>query len=340
VELVNNFSMSGIQASSHSAESLLDVSFNDYDVLILTSSWDNRCKILTNSTLKKIPVCICLVFDDKDNDGIRDENDIILLKYAESISNKCYTVSGLSTDVDKVWNELFNTLLNVRQSTNRALSILYDLSCSPRFYSLTLLSTSFKFGLAKKVDYFYNECIYPEKVDELSKEEIPFTAGKWVSRHIRYLEGPQNPGKKNRFSVSIGFEGSKTLMILNEFEPDKVNVIIPNPGYTDGYVSRVRTANQELFKSFGVKTKDEVQAHAAEPISVWTEMVTRLAQNVNWNDTLLCAGTKPHSLGLALAAMTLNFPTLIYSLPSKHNPIFVKPSSRCWLYSITNIIVP
>lgn len=340
MELVSENLMRGIRASSYSSENISEIEFGSYDVLILTSSWDNRCTALTAAAIDHAKACILLLFDDKDDGGVRDKNDEILIKYAKSISECQYFIRGLSTDVDVVWGKLRAALNEILLTIGRPLSILFDLSPTPRFYSLTLLADCFKLGLAGKIDYFYNECTYPNKNDPLSDEEIAFTAGRWEAKHISNLIGASNPGLKNRFSVSIGFEGSKTLMILNGFEPDQVNVIIPCPGYSGDYVDRVRSANFELFKSFGVKVENEILSHAGDPVDVWIKAGISLVDTDKWNDYFLCAGSKPHSLGLALAAYTLQAPTLIYSLPQKHNPVTVIPKADCWLYTINYLVTP
>lgn len=337
---ISTFAMSGINGTSFLADNISDVFFNDYDVLILTSSWDDRCATLINSPLKKVALSICLIFDDKDTEGQRIRNDNLLLDFSKQISHKQEVVKGLSTDVDNIWKQILEIILNYRNEANKSLSILYDLSCSPRFYPLSLLSNCFKYGIAGKVDYFYREGVYPEKQDLLSSEEIIFTGGRWKAKHVDSMIGSQNPGRKNRFTVSIGFEGSKTLMILNEFEPDKVNVVIPQPGYTEEYAERVREANHELFRNFGVKHENQIESHAADPVSLWEKIVAQIDENQIWNDTFLCTGTKPHTLGLALATLSLGFPTLIYNLPKEHVPVLVKPTSKFWLYSIKNVIIP
>ena len=330
--------MRGIHAASYSSEEASTIAFSDYDLIILTSSWDNRCITLTDSHIESVSSVILLLFDDKDEAGVRSKNDTILKDYSKSISNNQYVIRGNSTSVNSVWNELYDTVLSVACSIGRPLSILCDLSCCPRYYSLSLLSTCFRFGIASRIHYFYNECTYPEKDDELSLEEVSFTAGRWEAKAINYLAGSHNPGSRNRFTVSIGFEGSKTLMVLNEFEPDKVNVIIPSPGYSEGYVDRVRSANSELFRSFGVNSENEILSHAGDPIDVWAKISK--ARDARWNDHYLCAGSKPHSLGLTLAAYSLQYPVLLYSLPKKHNPIDVIPKPDCWLYEVHNIVVP
>jgi len=340
METISQFSSSGVHAVSYKADTASEVKFDHYDLVIITSSWDSRCLTLIDSPLKEVPYAILLTFDDKDPNGVRDKNDSILENYCSHISSVMFTISGLSTDIDSVWSKISERLLDIRNRTNKAISILFDLSCCPRYYAITLMSICYKYGIACKIDYFYNECTYPEKSDVLSQEEIAFTAGKWEAKRIPHLTGRINPGIKNRFTVSIGFEGSKTLMILNEFEPDNVNILIPSPGYTDNYVDRAKEANQELFKSFGVTKQNEIYSYAADPIDVWTKVSVTVKENNGWNDYFLCAGSKPHSLGLALAAFTLQTPSLIYSLPQEHKPVYVTPKSDCWLYSTAYLIVP
>lgn len=335
-----HFSARGIQASSYRGTSVTDIDFGEYDVLVLTSGWDPRCRVLAEALFSRVQICLLLLFDDKDSQGLRDQNDEKLRAFAARISEKQYEINGLSTEVDDVWFDIKSKIFTIGLELKRPLSILCDMSCCPRVYTLSLLTTCLKYGVARHIHYFYNECVYPERKDTLCDDEVAFTAGRWKLNKIHSLTDERSPLFKNRFTVSIGFEGSKTLMVLNEREPDEVIVLVPMPGYLDEYDARVRTANKELFRSFGLRSSDELHSNAADSIEVWSQVFKRFVDDQGRNEFFLCAGTKPHSLGLTLAAYSLEAPTVYYGLPERHNPIDVVLKPECWLYKIESLVVP
>ncbi len=341
MDLKTSYTLRGLKSDSYRAYTIQDIKFSKYDLLFVASSWDERCLSITESSLTSVNSVIYLKFDDEDHLGLKDLNTKKLDEYIKNISSDIHEITGQSTDVDRVWGKVLAALVKVYRKYDRPISILCDLSCAPRYYSLSLVATCFKLGLSRTIDCFYNECTYPEKNDSLSLEEVNFTAGKWTAKKIEYLDGNINPASKNRFTVSIGFEGSKTLMVLNEYEPDKLKVLVPAPGFSEEYVDRVRCANSEMYRNFDISENEEIHAYAADPVKVWKRLSDiYLHEKEEFNEYYLCAGSKAHSLGMAFASISLREPALLYSLPEKHNPVKVQAKPDCWIYKIENYVVP
>ena len=51
----------------------------------------------------------------------------------------------------------------------------------------------------------------------------------------------------------------------------------------------------------------------------------------------LCSGTKPHALALALRALCIGSPTVMYNLPERHSFVEVEPSGVYWTYGIEDL---
>lgn len=333
----------GIKGDSLNLQSLDGVSGRHFDVIIITSSWDDRCLSLTQATDLTSEQCISIIFDDKDDSGRRDRNDLLISRYARKISkSNVISVSGISTSIDDVLSKVYKALFETRIKLGRPLSILFDLTTVPRYYPLSIMTMGFSQSIVRKIDFFYTEGIYPEHNPVKHwDDEVLFTTGKWTTIPIPFLRGLSIPTAPKRYFVSIGFEGSKTLLVLNKTEPDIVNIVVPDPGFSPDYEKRSISANSQLIETFGIDLEsDAIRHHAADAISVWRSLEQKNQSSPLINDLYLCSGSKPHSLGMALASFCLQRPATIYCLPERHNPISVEPLESYWTYSLENMLTP
>ena len=330
----------GIRATSSMFENMEGICSDNYDLVIITSSWDKRCLSLTNLSFTENSRCILLLFDDKDQDGKREENDKVINNWASNNFREIDVINGKSVQVEDVFNNLFYKLVEICVNFDRPINILYDLSTCPRFISLSLLSKSFEFGLVKSIDFFYKECRYPDRTQGIIGEnEIFFTSGEWKSIAVHNLRGQYDPGRKSRLIVSAGFEGSKTLRTLNKEDPDSVFLLVPDPGFTEQYISRVMEANAELIKNEDISEKSILRSHAGDAVDVWKK-IEGLTERKEYNEKLFCAGSKPHSLGMALSAISNRNLALVYGQLQEHTPVEIEPVDNCWLYKVVSTTVP
>lgn len=344
MDLTTSFINNGIRASAHYTHDVADILFDSYDVVIVSSSWDYRCLNLTHSLLQKVPFGVLFLFDDKDKMGHRDKHDSLLKSWMTSITTSCTILNGCSTDVSSVFTKLFTILTSISLQYERPISVLFDLSTCPRYISLSTLSKGFNLGIMKRVDYFYGECLYPDPVGGIlgGVEEVMFTSGEWKTLPLEHCLGHFSPSSKGLFIVSIGFEGNKILRVLNIEDPDSVKVLMPDPGYSQVYVNRVLQANSELIREYQVDLHAILRANAGDAVAAWQalDMHLQCAPDNNLNHSYLCTGSKPHSLGMTLSAMSNENVAVLYTLPKEHNFVEVHPLPNYWVYQVDNLTVP
>jgi hypothetical protein len=150
--------------------------------------------------------------------------------------------------------------------------------------------------------------------------------------------GECDPEKDRHYFVSVGFEGSKTLRVVTRAEPDHVSVLFPDPGYESDYVATTTRNNSELMNQFSVPGSRIVKAPAGDSIAAWEAMGgIDLDDPVKYNVYYICCGTKSHSLALALRAMALGYPTVLYNKPDRHRESIIIPSGKYWRFDIVDL---
>lgn len=322
----------------------------EYDLTIVCSSWDERCLFfskLNNLTTKKV-ILIC--FDNRDEHGEREKNDSTLKHWANQLTgNNVEIVNGNSTDVIEAFTSVMEFIVKAYLSKGAPLKLLFDLSTCPRFISLSTLCKSFDLGIVKSFDFVYGECEYPAlseglfKSDESfsqDKEETVFTGGVWTPKSIEGISSGYSVTGTSEYIVSVGFEGNKTLQILNKYDPNSVAVLIPNPGFKEQYNDRVIADNSELIDIYRVRDKGQISSPAGDAIDAWKKLNEYRKGGVHDNYVYICAGTKSHSLALVLSALTNKNTEVLYNLPEKHEYVPIKAIERYWVYSVVNNAVP
>jgi len=80
-----------VAGSSRRATSVeLDDGF--FDVAIYTSSWDARCVSIVEANQLKSNLGICICFNTRDKEGLRDKHDIVLNNYLRPLKNMVLSI--------------------------------------------------------------------------------------------------------------------------------------------------------------------------------------------------------------------------------------------------------
>ncbi len=312
-----------------------------YDVVIAASSWDRRCICITDCHDLRARSGIYLLFESRDPHGLRDKHDKTLDNYLESCCDGGVVkhIYGHSLDVEGMWGKLYKEIKSVSEQVGHPLRVLLDLSTFPRYYALATLGTCFRRGISERVTMFYAEGIYerPEHEEE-EIAEYNFTKGRWKTVTIPSLEGMCDPGKKKYFLVSVGFEGLKIMRTISREDPDRISVLFPKPGVLNEYVQIAENANKPLIEQFRIPEEQIVNAAAGDAIGAWKSLAeASLECRESENTHYLCCGTKPHAVGLALRAISIDHPAVLYNIPEGHHFVDVGPAGVFWRYDIKDL---
>jgi hypothetical protein len=304
-----------------------------FDLLITVSSWDARCLTLAHKSRVRADTGLLILFDKTDKEGRRSRNDSLLRQFCSDTCHKQIVEIAESEDLDGLSGRLADIIWTEYSAKKKPLRVLMDLSAMSRYHFGFLTCFCFKTALCRELVACYAEGIYrPEG------EEVVFTTGDWKTVAIPGLSAQYQAGKGNSYIVSVGFEGWKTLRVLSRAEPNRVRIILPDPGFDDTYPAEAKRNNLGIVESFDVKEADIYRLHAGDAIGMMN-LAHKLA-NADYdiyNSFSLCCGTKPHSFGLVLAALVFGRQTVLYNVPGEFVKMDVIPNGRVWLYQIENI---
>jgi hypothetical protein len=140
------------------------------------------------------------------------------------------------------------------------------------------------------------------------------------------------------YLVSVGFEGDKTLRAVSRADPDKVSILFAKPGVRPEYEALAAEANRDLMREFLVPKSRILNAPASDAIATWQTIATsRVHPEDSENSLYLCCGTKPHALALALNAIALGHPAVLYNVPEEHHVHTTGPGENFWTYEIRDV---
>lgn len=329
-----------IRGQSATGDVPSDLLSGHFDLLLIAPSWDPRSVCMTDCTDLSAEDCILLLFSGHDPAGYRLRNERRLAEFARTSCKRALPVSGASLSLEETWRSLWDAIRQVAMKAQRPLRIALDLSTFPRFYSLAAIAGCLRLGYASNVSVFYSEGEYSPSSDESEPAEYLFSGGEWTTVPIYYLEGRRAPSRKKYIVVSVGFEGSKILRVLSREDPDRISVLFPDPGTRAGYPTITDEKNKPLLEMYNVPPEQVVRAHAADAIAVWKGLgQAALERPATENTYYLSCGTKPHALGMALRALCLGFPCVLYNVPERHNYLRVTPTGRYWTYHLQDLSI-
>ena len=309
----------------------------DYDLLIAATSWDSRCLSLTQASHLKAHFGINVIFDMKDDIGLRGKHDRQVTGYLRSQSTEFSQVTGKSTDISELWIRLYSLIRQIFATSNTPLKVFLDLSTCPRVYALAIVGACIRAGIASHITIFYAEGVYKRKPNSAG-DTYAFSSGSWEIVQVPFFEGEFDPGKRKYLLVSVGFEGLKTLQVVNKEDPDRISILFPDPGVIGKYAKETKAANRELLTLYKVPSEQIIRAAAGDAIAAWKALDTASVENPEAENTsYLCCGTKPHAIALGLRALTIGYPAVLYRVPERHEVLEVLPSGKFWLFEIEDL---
>lgn len=315
-------------AECHDAPILVQENF---DIGIFVSSWDARCTAPLTTRNLKFKHTILITFDDHISKPSATTD--VLYSHLNEISSSVIVLVTSASRVESLAQRLITEVYEIYKSSRRTINVFIDISAMSRYHFGALIGFCFRSGVTSQIVASYSEAKYTNSLNE-----VAFTSGNWKTLQIPGFEGSYKPAKERAYIVSVGFEGSKTHRVLSRAEPNVVKVLFPSPGFDAGYPEETFTRNSGLFEAFNIKRHELINCHAGDAISVFTaakEAMSALAPR--YNVFCVCSGTKPHSLGLVLAALVENSSVLLYNIPEEYVKLSMHPTGRIWTYRISNL---
>ncbi|KAF6242088.1 hypothetical protein C6988_10185 [Nitrosopumilus sp. b1] len=145
-------------------------------------------------------------------------------------------------------------------------------------------------------------------------------------------------GKKELLVILLGFEGNRSLEILNEITPYKTITINGFPSYLLDYKDQSIILNRDFLFQSGCK-KAIKRASASDPFETYEVLETILKEHPGYLLTIAPLGSKPMALGSLI--FLLEHPDssrAVFSYPqeyvSKDQP--AQKYGKTWFYRLKN----
>lgn len=329
-------SIGTLSLSSLDSVDLESLFTGEYDIGFFFPSWDGRSRCVVECAHASFGHAIEIAYQNRGKSGLFEENRTKVLSFLRNCAQHFSSIETVPNDVRATCLSMQAKLREVANYKRRGLRVLVDLSSASRLYALSTVAYGIQSGLVSEFEFLYSEGEYKKSELNQSDREL-FSGGRWETIAIPGLEGDFDGGKPFSFLVSVGFEGAKTLRVVNRYEPSQVSVLFPRPGFNEGYSDLTAQRNRQLIASYGVSNGHEMNAEAGDVVAA-----LKVIENCNFEDSLatncvyLCCGTKPHSLALCIRALALQHPTVLYNKPDRHMENATVPTGRYWRYKIRN----
>lgn len=330
VTVFNDRHLTGVAERATTMHALVDEA---YDYVLIGSSWDERCVLIAETELRADLVQLFLPRNHGAS-GRRERHDQILSRFATEAAERIDVISEPSESLTAVLGQLEQGLLGIRKELDRPLRMLIDLSAMPRYFSLGVLALGLSENVASEVHVVYSEARYGEVVERSPVPVADFVSN-WEAVAIPNLEGDWYPGQGRHFLVSVGFDGAMVSRIVDRWDPDEISVLFPAPGVDSEYEEYARERNEGWMRQMGIKGLQVIPASASNAIEAWRVLSEGGAVDaVNSNVYCLLAGSKPHSLALALFSLSRERPAVLYPRPTVHEEKRIVPKGVCWRFGV------
>ena len=251
-----------------------------------------------------------------------------------------------STDAEKNFASIKAWLQDLYAKAERPLSILLDITCIPKTYVLYLIGLGFSDELVARMDCLYT----PGKYDLVSGGTgIPpaltgprslLSEGEWHSRQIPYLEASEYIANDADLLVTLGGELGLSLPFIERFEPRRLGLICieeTSPSRDGPMLGSERMAYNELLREPNAK---QVDIKLCDAVGVARHAANFVESSIARGTTMMAIGSKPHAIGIALAALANPRVEVVCRTPASYRAVDVQPSGNPMLYEIEDRFDP
>lgn len=229
-----------------------------------------------------------------------------------------------------------------KNDKGRPLDILLDMSCMPKKYILYLMAMSFRNEYVRSMDFLYSEGSYSPSSDGEASGTISWRSGEgdWSSVQVPYLEAENFIPDARGLIVSLGAEISASVPFIERYEPVQIALLSVEDEPARINVMAIEKDRRLLSELEALPITQSSCAKLEDAVLVAIRSQEFCRERRDMSVTGLAIGSKPHALGLGIAALGVSNLEVVCRLPSMYAPGDVIPTGEVFLYSVEDRFEP
>lgn len=299
-------------------------------VLIFIASSEKRCLGLINKLDEGYSAPNTIIIEYEHPCPKRSENIIIMENKLKPRSD-VQRIKMDETAVTPKIAEIINVIAKACKNTDVP-KITIDISTMIKWHLLLLLK-----ALAQKELLSFVRFIYTEPEDYFLDMMQPLSFGNKGTFPVPFFQGNFDFSLETCLLLMLGYEGQRSLSILESMDPEKCFLFIPDPPYKSEWKGRTEKMNKEVVNLVGKNNLRYIDARNPYLIKSQIKDIILQADVSHYNCMFAPLGPKPQLLGLFDYYMeNCTNTNIVYVSPLRHNDIYSKEIGRSWIIKERN----
>ncbi len=316
-----------------------------YDVVVAGLSWESRGPTAL-ARLSAVGAPLTLLKFKSRSEEVEAAKVAQLESFRALQSDLDLKELEASTDAALNFASIKAWLQDLYAKAERPLSILIDITCIPKTYVLYLIGLGFSDELIARLDCLYTPGKYDLVSDgvgsppALTGPRSLLSEGEWHSRQIPYLEASEYIANDADLLVTLGGEIGLSLPFIERFEPRRLGLICieeTSPSRNDPMLGSERMAFEELLSE---PNATQIDIKLCDAVGVARHASSFVESSIARGTTMMAIGSKPHAIGIALAALANPRVEVVCRTPTSYRAVDVQPSADPMLYEIEDRFDP
>jgi hypothetical protein len=318
---------------------------HSHDVAIAGLSWETRGPIALGS-INSISAPLTLFKFKSRSEDAESAKCQQLASFIALDPNLVVKELESSTEAEKNFASIKAWLQDLYAKAQRPVSVLLDITCIPKTYVLYMIGLGFSDELIARVDCLYTPGKYDlvsgntDIASTLTGPRSLLSEGDWHSRQIPYLEASEYIANDADLLVTLGGELGLSLPFIERFEPRRLSLVCieeTSPSRDDPMLDSERMAYDELLQE---PNAIQLDIKLCDAIGVAQHAVAFTKTTAARGTTMMAIGSKPHAIGVALAALANPRVEVVCRTPASYRAVDVHPSAEPMLYEIEDRFDP
>ncbi len=312
---------------------------DDWDLVLITASWEQRTSAALPH-LKDLDCEIGIIRFSSTDAAIKAKKDAFVAHAQSALKRTRLIEFPASNATEESFRAIAKLFEERFAQLRRPMRVLMDVSSIPKKYLLYVLGMGFKREFVASMTFLYAEARYealPTSATPLSTNPAGLISdGEWTSVQVPFLEADNYAPSKRDVVVSLGAEIGVAIPTIERLEPRKLTLIKvsdPMGRVPKALVDKEKRYVDTLLQQPGATLRE----HGLHDVLAVAQDVLKSCESTT---TCLAIGSKPHALGLGLAALADDRIDVVCRTPSSYKGADALPTGKILRFVIADRFEP